>query len=278
MAASTLVRWEIAALNLLRVQYLLGSILLTSRQGAPVTEPWAISIDIEGFSAHYCHSEAGKSYAIRGLSELMGAIYRVGRSCYPGSLEQHSSERLFAYQYGDGFLVASDRADEDASRPVAIAVALMRHMVVEGYATKAAIAAGTLADIRGCYPEPMRNTNEGLLDMGAGLMTIISVMGTALTRAHGLASKYRGAVLAVDPNVGADGVPAGGAKIEEPARLIDWVSPTSTQADDIAGQAGLRTADPAALRDLLDSYCRKQPTPSDRWIKATFDAIVAVYT
>jgi len=69
---------------------------------------WAISIDIEGFSKHYEYSEDRKTYAIFALGELMNSVFLVGSRCFPGTPEKNFSERLFAHQYGDAFLVCSN--------------------------------------------------------------------------------------------------------------------------------------------------------------------------
>jgi len=103
-----------------------------------MNERWAISIDIEGFSKHYEHSEDRKTYAILALGELMNSVFLVGSQCFPGTPEKIFSERLFAHQFGDGFLICSDFPESDASRAIAIAVAIMRHMTLKGYVTKAA--------------------------------------------------------------------------------------------------------------------------------------------
>ena len=120
------------------------------RHGMVVNDRWAISIDIEGFSKHYEYDEERKTYAILALGELMSSVFLVGSRCFPGTLEKNFSERLFTHQYGDGFLVCSDFPEPDASRAIAITVAIMRHMTMKGYVTKAAISTGDLSDIRGC--------------------------------------------------------------------------------------------------------------------------------
>jgi hypothetical protein len=239
----------------------------------PVKDPWAISIDIEGFSKHYEYDEERKTYAILALGELMNAVYLIGSRCFPGTPEKNFSERLFVHQYGDGFIVCSDFPESDVSRPIAIAVAIMRHMVVKGYAAKAAISAGDLSDIRGCYPKPMRDAQDDRLHLGMGLMTIISVMGTALTKAHKLASTRRGAVLILDQQLVETGLPAGTEIRDRSSNCIDWVSSSLPLADDIAKQSQLRTASAKALCQKLRIYCASQPTPPASWIEATFASL-----
>jgi hypothetical protein len=170
---------------------------------------WGISIDIEGFSKNYEYSEKRKTFAILALSELMSAIIQIGRKCFPGNAATNFSERLFAHQFGDGFVICSDYPEVDISRALSIAVALMRHMMLKGFVTKAAISSGDMSDIKGCYPNPVREAHDEPIDLGMGLMTIIPVMGTALTKSHKLAAAHSGAVLIVDRGLIDQGLPKG---------------------------------------------------------------------
>lgn len=174
-----------------------------------MNDRWGISIDVEGFSANYEHSEERKTFAICALGELMDAVYRIGSLCFPGTSEKNYSERLFAHQFGDGFIVCSDYPEPDASRAIAISIAILRHLILKGVAAKAAISTGDLSGIKGCYPQPMCDASEDRLDLGMGLMTIIPVMGTALTKAHKLGASHKGAVLVVEPGLIEKGLPLG---------------------------------------------------------------------
>lgn len=238
-----------------------------------MNERWAISIDIEGFSAHYECGEKGKDFAIFALGELMGSIFRVGEQCFPGTPEKNFSERLFVHQYGDGFLVCSDFPEPDASRAIAIAVALMRHMMVSGYATKSAISVGDLSGIQGCYPKPMRDAANDCVPMGMGLMTTIPVMGTALTRAYKLAARQRGAVLVLDKHLIDLGLPEGAKTRGAANNCIDWISSELPLADLIANKSSLKIATAEELCKKLRAYCARHPAPPDAWINATLAAV-----
>jgi hypothetical protein len=234
---------------------------------------WAISIDIEGFSKNYEYNENKRTWAILAIGELMSAIYRIGHCCFPGTAEKNFSERLFAHQFGDGFLLCSDFPEPDASRAIAIAVVLMRHLILNGYAAKAAISTGDLSDITGCYPQPMRDASGRRLNMGSGLMTIIPVMGTALTKAHNLASSVKGAVLVVDKQLLEKGLPTGIRTCRQYKYCIDWISSDLPLINEIATISKLSTANTNELFAKLRDYCSTEPVPPPSWTEATFVSV-----
>lgn len=147
---------------------------------------WALYIDIEGFG--HVWDEVNPEQAIKSLRHLIEAIFIIGRLCYP-----NDSKRLFAHQIGDGFFVLSDFHEDNLERAITIAVAIMRHVSESGLFARAAIAEGDNADITSCYPEEvLEHAVKGTKCIslsGGGLMTLFSVMGTALIRAHELAQK-----------------------------------------------------------------------------------------
>ena len=95
-----------------------------------IRERWSFYIDVEGFRSFL---DDDKMKAVRSLGELMRAIFRVGRNCYPDEME-----RICAHQFGDGFIVIGDHHEESLDRCVAIATAIMRHVAAHGAYTKAA--------------------------------------------------------------------------------------------------------------------------------------------
>ena len=230
---------------------------------------WAINIDVEGFSKNYEHSEDRKTFAILALSELMDSIVKIGISCFPGNPKINYSDRLFVHQFGDGFIICSDFPEKNASRAISIAVAIMRHMIIKGFATKAAISTGDMSDIQGCYPKSVRDTNNDVVRLGMGLMTVISVMGTALTKAHKLSSTQKGAVLILDENLVIQGMPEGVMVKGDCGCCINWVFSNIPMAEQIAKAAGLSTDNPQVLIEKFNLYCKQEPIPPDSWIEGT---------
>jgi len=235
---------------------------------------WAVYIDVEGFSENYEYSEDRRTFAILALAELMDSIVRIGTQCFPGDRDKNFSDRLFVHQFGDGFIICSDFPEQTAIRAISIAVAIMRHMIIKGYATKAAISTGDMSDIKGCYPKSVRGTADDIVYLGRGLMTIISVMGTALTKAHKLSSTQKGAVLILDEKLAKLGLPEGVNVKGNSGFSIDWVSSNLPMADEIACTAGLATDNTQTLIEKLNSYCKQEPIPPASWIESTCGRIV----
>lgn len=77
---------------------------------------WAIYIDIEGFSKIFVKISPVRAISL--LGKLMSSIYLIGDKIYP-----NDSERLFAHQFGDGFLIVSDFPEKNLERPIAISIA-----------------------------------------------------------------------------------------------------------------------------------------------------------
>ncbi len=136
---------------------------------------WAIHIDIEGFST-LCREG---NDAMRGLNKLMLGIHRIGKNVFP-----EPPDRLFVHQLGDGFLIVSDFHEENLNRAASIATVLMKFITSFDIFCRATITEGGLSDIKGCYSNEVMNEchkdDWSISRMGAGLMTIFPVMGTAL--------------------------------------------------------------------------------------------------
>ena len=76
---------------------------------------WAINIDIEGFSKLFKWKQ---SKAIEPLRELMEAVFLIGQNCYP-----KRTERIFAHQIVDGFIIVSGFGGDTFEMPVAVSIA-----------------------------------------------------------------------------------------------------------------------------------------------------------
>ena len=74
---------------------------------------WSIWIDIEGFSAQWSQERR----SMRGLGFLMSGILTLGETVFPAD-----GDRLFAHQFGDGFIIVSDFHEPDLERCAAVAV------------------------------------------------------------------------------------------------------------------------------------------------------------
>ena len=153
---------------------------------------WSIWIDIEGFSNLYIKNS---NQAILYLNDLMTSVYRIGVHVF-----SESPDRLFIHHFGDGFIIVSDFPEKEPTRPLAICIAIMRHLLKKGVVTKAAIAAGDWRDISSCYPDEVITVahDRRFLRIGQGIMTIIPVMGMALISAYKLAGTDNGALLLLD--------------------------------------------------------------------------------
>lgn len=138
-----------------------------------MSQRWALYIDIEGFGVKWNDTTI---HAFRGINALMQGIFWIGDRYYTDT-----PDRLFAHQFGDGFLVTSDFHEELLDRAVLVAIALMRHLLANGETAKCAIAEGKLSDIKNCYPpEVLSQLRKGSIQLGSGVMTVTPVLGSAL--------------------------------------------------------------------------------------------------
>lgn len=224
-------------------------------------ERWSIYIDIEGFSALY----GQENQVLQSLGVLAEGILFVGRECYP-----KTPDRIFAHQTGDGFIVVSEFSTEMLDRPLAIAMALLRHVAASGRFAKAAISQGEFADVRGCYPSSVRDAadDNGRLDLGEGLMTLFPVMGTALIRAFKLAENSPSGPLLTVATTERHRIPSDLTVREttNPDVLsIDWIHSPLSLANSLARTARLNNPSVDHLERALHSYCRAQDLKPD-WV------------
>lgn len=225
-------------------------------------ERWAILIDMEGFSALWSQEKQ----ILLSLGELMRAIFRVGRECFPDS-----PERLFVYQIGDGFLVVSEFEEESLERAITIAVVLMQHVASTGRLAKAVIVEGELSDIKGCYPQEVMNelSYDHSVTLQSGRMNIFPVMGTALIRAAKIDKTSPSGPLLIIEKSKYKRIPSHIPihEVEGTELLsINWVIMVTDLLSQIQRQAGLTAQGADELLNLLNNYCVEHPL-SDNWIK-----------
>ncbi|MEQ6334749.1 hypothetical protein [Sphingobium sp. MK2] len=251
---------------------------MTTERGAPV-EPrpiedgrrWSIWIDVEGFSTLW---ERGHK-AVLGLSALMEGIYSLGTRLY-----RDDGDRLFAHQFGDGFIIVADFHEPQLDRCAAIAVALMRHISRAGCLARAAIAEGEFADISGLWPKVIREAiardgSDDCVSLGSGLMTLLPVMGTALIAANKLDARNpnKGSILTVATSDSARISPSFPSRTVDghaALTILDWVHAEHAHIDRIwscAGVGGSSADAERAIRDYIDSE-----EPPTLWIRGTLDS------
>ena len=230
---------------------------------------WCIYIDILGFSKVW---ECDEYKAVKSLGELMGAIYRIGKKVYPNEVE-----RLFVHQTGDGFAIVSDFGEDTFERPVAIAIALMRHVVSTGMFAAAAIAEGDLADITGYYPgEVIDDLDGNTVKLGEGLMTLSSVMGTAFIRAYKLNEKApSGPFLVVPKDYNRICIADLPVKTIKNTQLlsIDWVRAGRQTLGEIQAQACLVSPKSNDLVQKIIEYCTDYPDMGEKWSRQLRDLL-----
>ena len=235
----------------------------STRHSTPMR--WCIFIDILGFSQLW---EREQEKARHSLGELMLAIYRVGTRVYtsPG-------ERLFVHHLGDGFAIVSDFGEASLERPLGIAAALMRHVASTGMFAAAAVAEGDFSDITGCYPsEVTKDCDDGnVVPLGAGLMTLSSVMGTAFIRAYRLnGDTPSGPFVVVSPEHEGRIPPefkfcSAQGKSKNCLLSIDWMRAESVVVDRIQDKACLGAPKAEELMQAIKRYCAEYSDVHRKW-------------
>lgn len=217
---------------------------------------WAVHIDIEGFGALYDQEVD----VLLSLGSLMEGIYLIGSRVFP-----ESPNRLFAHQIGDGFIIVSEFGSDSLEIPVSIAVALLRHVAATGRFAKAAVAEGDFADIQGVYPNRVREAIRdgcGRVQMGAGLMTTFSVMGTALIRACGLAKRASGALLLIQRDDSSRLPKCMTCEIGD-VLSVDWLHSDLARVTDIQQRASLTVPPVPEIARSLTRYSELEGVPVD---------------
>jgi len=224
---------------------------------------WSIWIDVEGFSNRY---KKDSSQAILFLNELMASLYRIGKNVF-----SESPDRLFIHQFGDGFIVVSDFPERGPNRPIAICIAIMRHLIKKGVATKAAISAGDWGDISSCYPQEVMSVAEHrrFIRVGCSIMTIIPVMGMALIAAHKLSGTDSGALLLLDTSCFSC-IPNGIIYKSGSATTIDWVHSDIPDIKSICDKASLENVTSKEAEEFIGCYINQNNDVLPKnWVERT---------
>ncbi|MDK8465145.1 hypothetical protein [Marinobacter sp. SS13-12] len=223
---------------------------------------WSIYIDIEGFGARYDQTMA----ALIPLNALMEGIYLVGSKKYDDDVN-----RLFAHQFGDGFVIVSCFEEEKLDRATSIAIALMRHVLASGGLAKASISEGGFSDIKSCYPKPVTdNEQDGVVSIGAGLMTIIPVMGTALINAVSVDKRSpSGSLLTID-STNKDRISSNFQSngIESNLHSINWLIGEHDLVNEILAESGLKIQSEEERITTLRKYIKDNKLKPS-WIRTT---------
>ena len=261
----------------------------TKSNWQPSSSRWCIFIDILGFKKLWLpeqleaeqpeadqieadQTEAEQLMAAEALGQLVKAIFRIGNRCYP-----ESPQRLFVHQSGDGFAIVSDFGEASLERPIAIAVALMRCVASIGSFASAAIAEGEHADISGIYPKEVTDQadDNGVVELGAGLMNLWSVMGTAFIRAYDLEGRAAsGPLLTVDCKDRAK-VPECFPVVETKDKSggktlsVNWVQAESAVVSDIQQRADLAAPNAEEIIHQIEDYLVCYSYLRQRWKNAT---------
>ncbi len=200
----------------------------------------------------------------------MDDLYKIGTRIYTDY-----TDRLFVYQFGDGFIVCPQGGDENLERPVSIAIATLQAAVLREGVARAAISQGEIADILGCYSQEIqRNLKEGCISLGVGLMTICQVMGEAVIKTYGLYSRGpKGPLLLLDDELKSEVHKISGLKINTYSDGkgkdfvgINWVYSELPLVKSIMEKIDLISLTPEVLKKLISDYINNN-TLSGEWVK-----------
>jgi hypothetical protein len=184
----------------------------------------------------------------------MEGIYLIGDKVYCGD-----SDRLFAHQFGDGFIVVSNSYEKCLDRPIAIAISLMRCVLAHNGMAKAAISEGGFSDIKDCYPAIIsENQSNGRCKMGRGLMSIFPAMGTALINAVAIDKKSPSSSLITIAKENEHRISSIFPQqlINENLVSIGWLKGHFQLVEDITKKAGLKDLDEKQRISQFKNYLR----------------------
>lgn len=219
-------------------------------------------IDVQGFGALYGSDETDSLW---GLSDLMDGIIKLGRAS-----SQLGVFRLFAHQFGDGFVIVDDHGS-NMRQLISIAVVLHQFVLIKaGHFCGTALERGDFSDVVGCYPETVRESDSKnrVVMMGDGLMTITPVTGTALIKTYKLLGQTRGAVIVIPAQFRSELDDELRISEEKEKLFINWIestSPTISKGREILQISGYTAS---ALRELF-LKATKRNSCRPEWIEQT---------
>jgi hypothetical protein len=233
-------------------------------------QQWALFVDIEGFSQNYENNRQSLLW----LGALMKGIYFIGKNSY--SYEQN---RIFAYQFGDGFFISGLYGLPSLQQPASIAIALLRYVLCSGGTAKAAICDGDSSDVIGCYPEEIQRAYSMAggteFALGEGLMGIQPVNGTGLVNTNKLlrAKNSLSGSLLLLPASKSRMLPDG-VHFTNIGKLaaVDWLHATYPALEHLLTDAGLDLPKTDVLQKLILSYTKNNDLPS-KWKRNTLASL-----
>jgi hypothetical protein len=212
---------------------------------------WSLFVDIEGFSQMFQTGDGGRG--LRLLRDLTRDLFKMGREFYPGE-----SDRLFIYNFGDGFSVHPDFGDETLTRPVAIGIALMRLTLKRGGVARVSISQGSMTDILDCFPgEVIREKRDNTVSLGAGgLMTLNQVMGEGLINAYGVSKlEPKGPRILLDKNFPQAALPSNiHLTTWKDSFEVDWVYSEMDLANQIINKIAGEPISSNEVEQLIKAY------------------------
>lgn len=202
----------------------------------------------------------------------MKGVYRIGTKVYP-----EAGERLFVHHMGDGFAIVNDHGERSLERALSIATALMRHMASTGTFASGAVAEGGFTDITSCYPrEVMENSKDArMVQLGDGLMTLSSVMGTAFISAYQLhKSAPSGPLLTVHEKC-RERISCDHFDMKDMDELlsVDWIRSTSPLTTSIQQECELFAPTPDEIIQAFKEYCSACPYIRAKWCASLRDLL-----
>jgi hypothetical protein len=203
----------------------------------------------------------------------MEAIFLIGENRYP-----EPPHRIFAHQIVDGFTIVSEFGAKTLEVPIAVSIALLRHVAAGGRFAKASIGEGDSGDYTGCYPDRVMAAREdgGRVIMGGGVMTLFSVLGTAHIDAYEVHEKSPSGSLLTISSSKRDRLPAE-CIIKEVScgelLSIDWVHSQLNLVSEIQKCAGLKSPTIEEIEQAFLNYKSTKNPPPNHWIDSTFELL-----